>query len=128
MARILIYGTDEVVTHKISQAMQKEGYRVGCCDTSSKLPSSLENPALVIIDARLKWSVCRPLFNQIQKIGCPVLFLTADREMNTHLRALYRGDRPLLSPEQQAAQAEAAIRMCLCFPFHQRRPSPRCAR
>jgi two-component system, OmpR family, alkaline phosphatase synthesis response regulator PhoP len=96
MAKILIYCNDEVVTHKLTLAMQKEGYRVGCCDALAKPPSFQETPALVIIDASIKWSVCRPLFTQIQKVGCPVLFLTADREMNAHLRALYRGQSDVL--------------------------------
>ncbi len=113
MAKVFIYGTEEGVTRKLSQSMQKEGYRVSCCDASGKLPSSPDEPALVILDARMKWSVCRPLFRHIQTLGYPVLFLTADKEMTTHLRALYRGQTDVLmipfSPKTAVAKVRALL-------------------
>jgi FixJ family two-component response regulator len=113
MAKVFIYGTEEGVTRKLSQSMQKEGYRVSCCDASGKLPSSPAAPAVVILDARMKWSVCRPLFRHIQTLGYPVLFLTADKEMTTHLRALYRGQTDVLmipfSPKTAAAKVRALL-------------------
>ena len=76
MARILIYGTDESVTRRLSQVLQKESFDVQSCDAFGKMPAPLAEPTLVVLDARLKWSVCRPLFNEIQTVGYPVLFLT----------------------------------------------------
>ena len=96
MARILIFGTEEGIARKLSQAMQKEGYQVQICDAIANLPAPLAEPTLIILDARMKWSVCRPLFSAIQAVGYPVLFLTADKEMTTHLRALYRGQSDVL--------------------------------
>ena len=96
MARILIYGTEESVTRKLTQVLQKENFDVEICDAFSKMPAPLAEPTLVVLDARLKWSVCRPLFHEIQMVGYPVLFLTADKEMTSHLRALYRGQSDVL--------------------------------
>ena len=96
MARILIYGTDENIAHKLSQTMQKEGYSTQICDAFTTLPAPIDEPTLVLLDARLKWAVCRPLFSQIQALSYPVLFMTADKEMTSHLRALYRGQSDVL--------------------------------
>ena len=109
MARILIYGTDENTTHKLMQVFSKERFSVTACEATEQLPTPVAEATLVILDARLKWSVCRPLFIHIQSAGYPVLFLTADREMTTHLRALYRGQSDVLmlpfSPKNAIAKA-----------------------
>ncbi len=111
MARILIFGTNELISQKLSKTMQKEGFHVQCCDAFKKLPTSDEDATLVILDARLKWSVCRPLFAEIQKMEYPVLFLTADKEMTSHLRALYRGQSDVLmipfAPKTAIAKVQA---------------------
>ena len=96
MARILIYGTEETVTRKLEQVFTKERCVVKACEASEKLPAPIDEPTLVVLDARLKWTVCRPLFIDIQMAGYPVLFLTADREMTSHLRALYCGQSDVL--------------------------------
>jgi two-component system, OmpR family, alkaline phosphatase synthesis response regulator PhoP len=113
MARILIYGTEEGSARKLSQVMQREGFTVQICDAFTKLPTPLAEPSLVILDARLKWSVCRPLFAEVQTFGYPVLFLTADKEMTTHLRALYRGQSDVLmlpfSPKTAVLKTQALL-------------------
>ena len=113
MARTLIYGTDEGVLHKLMQALEKENIDVECCDAQLPLPAPIAEPTLVVLDARLKWSVCRPLFNEIQAAGYPVLFLTADKEMNSHLCALYRGQSDVLmlpfSPKTAVTKALALL-------------------
>lgn len=96
MAKILIYGTDEVINRKLTQILQRENFEALVCNPLEKMPSSVAEPSLVILDARLKWSVCRPLFSEIQAMGYPVLFLTADKEMTSHLRALYCGQSDVL--------------------------------
>ena len=96
MARILIYGTEETVTRRLEQVFTKERCVVKACEASEKLPAPIAEPTLVVLDARLKWTVCRPLLIDIQAAGYPVLFLTADREMTSHLRALYRGQSDVL--------------------------------
>jgi len=96
MARILIYGTDESVTRKLTQVLLKENFDVQNCDAFVRMPAPLAEPTLIVLDARLKWSVCRSLFNEIQTVGYPVLFLTADKETTSHLRALYRGQSDVL--------------------------------
>jgi len=113
MARMLVYGTEESVTRKLSQVMQKEGFAVQNCDAYAHLPTPIDEPTLVVLDARLKWSVCRPLFSEIQTVGYPVLFLTADKEMMSHLRALYRGQSDVLmlpfSPKTAIMKAQALL-------------------
>lgn len=97
MATILIYGYDPATTRKLCDPLEREKHSVTICTTGAPLPSGLETPPLVILDARLKWTVCRPLFEQCQIQGCPVLFLTADRKMVAHLRALYAGPSDVLT-------------------------------
>lgn len=113
MARLLIYGTDEIVTRKLSQVLQKESHSVQYCDAFAKLPAPVAESTLVILDARLKWSVCRPLFHEILNAGYAVLFLTADKEMTTHLRALYRGQSDVLmlpfSPKTAIAKVQSLL-------------------
>ncbi|NLI20129.1 MAG: response regulator transcription factor [Clostridiales bacterium] len=114
MARILIYGTDESVSRKLALALRREGYAVECRDVPQALPAPIAEPTLVVLDARLKWSVCRPLFHEIQTAGYPVLFLTADQEMMSHLRALYRGPSDVLmlplSPKVALVKAQMLLR------------------
>ena len=96
MARILIYGTDEGVARKLTQVLTKETFQVQNCDAFEKMPAPIADSTLVVLDAQLKWSICRALFHEIQSAGYPVLFLTADKAMTTHLRALYRGQSDVL--------------------------------
>jgi DNA-binding response OmpR family regulator len=113
MARILIYGTEENITRKLTQLFTREHFSVAACNAAEKLPAATAEATLVVLDARLKWSVCRPLFIDIQAAGYPVLFLTADREMTSHLRALYRGqsDVLMLPFAPKAAVAKASLLM-----------------
>ena len=67
MARILIFGTEEGIARKLSQVMQKEGYQVQICDAIANLPAPLAEPTLIILDARMKWSVCRPLLARFKQ-------------------------------------------------------------
>ena len=109
MARVLIYGTDEIVTRKLSQIFSKEGFMVQACEALEKIPAPLDEPTLVILDAQLKWATCRSLFGDIQTLGYAVLFLTADKGTTSHLRALYRGQSDVLmtpfSPKTAVAKA-----------------------
>lgn len=45
----------------------------------------------------MKWSDCRPLLEFFSHKGLPLLFLTDDRSMCGHLRALYRGRSEVLT-------------------------------
>lgn len=113
MAKILIYGTEEHVTRKLLQVFAKERFSVKACEATEKLPAPNAEPTLVVLDARLKWSVCRPLFGDIQLAAYPVLFLTADRDMTSHLRALYRGQSDVLmlpfSPKAAVTKAQLLL-------------------
>ena len=113
MAKILIYGTDESVTRKLTHVFAKEGFTAQVCEAFEKMPTPTDEATLVVLDARLKWSVCRPLFASVQTAGYPVLFLTADKDMTSHLRALYRGVTDVLmlpiSPKTAIAKALALL-------------------
>ncbi len=113
MAKVLIYGTDNSVSRKLASIFTKEGLGTLICETVDRISPTPEEVTLVVMDARLKWSVCRPLFYDMQKAGYPVLFLTADKDMTTHLRALYRGQSDVLmlpiSPKAAVAKAQALL-------------------
>lgn len=98
MAMILIYEPNEVLAQKLCDSLKKEQYDVIRCDEHERnLPILSSEPApLVILDARLKWTLCRPLLEQFSHRGCPILFITEDRGMRAHLRALYAGASDVL--------------------------------
>ena len=97
MASIFVYSVDSAVARRIFSPLRKENYKINFCDIGELLPLEQEEFPLVLLDARLKWSACRPLFEKIQAMNCPVIFFTADRRMLSHLRALYNGPSDVLT-------------------------------
>ena len=93
MATILIYETNKALAQKLCDSLNKEQFTAILCDENEPiLPETNETPApLVLLDAQLKWTLCRPLLEHFAHRGCPILFLTGDRKMSAHLRALYAG-------------------------------------
>lgn len=98
MATILMYEPNEALAQKLCDSLKKEKYHAIRCDEHNhQLPIADGEPApLVILDARLKWTLCRPLLEQFSHFGCPILFVTGDRKMSAHLRALYCGASDVL--------------------------------
>ena len=96
MAKILIYSKEKSVTDKIHRIFTKHGHEVLRLKPSAGIPKQHDKDTLVVMDARLQWQECRVLFHTIQDLDYPVLFLTADQETVTHLRALYRGRSDVL--------------------------------
>jgi len=98
MATILIYEPNEILAQKLCDSLKKEQYNAIRCDEHDHhLPIAEGEPApLVILDARLKWTLCRPLLEMFSHRGCPVLFVTGNRGMSAHLRALYAGASEVL--------------------------------
>jgi len=90
MATILIYEPNEVLAQKLCDSLKKEKYDAIICN-ENHMPDNLSSETLILLDAQLKWTVCRPLLERFAHFGCPILFLTADRKMSAHLRALYAG-------------------------------------
>lgn len=97
MANILIFGSDLLARQKLCDPLRREKHNVMVWESDRALPDGENTPELALLDARLKWTVCRPLFQQLQKLNCPVLFLTGDRQMVSHLRALYPGASDVLT-------------------------------
>ncbi len=98
MATILIYEPNDVLAQKLCDSLKKEQYNAIRCDEHNhELPIADGEPApLIILDARLKWTLCRPLLETFSRIGSPILFVTGDRKMSAHLRALYAGASEVL--------------------------------
>ena len=106
MANILIYEPNKVLAQKLCDSLKKEQYTAILCDEND--PSFVDTlgdaAPLVILDAQLKWTLCRPLLERFSGRGCPILFLTGDRKMSAHLRALYAGlSEVLVTPFTQKA-------------------------
>ena len=91
MATILIYGKEKKTTDKLNRILKRRDHTVLRLTPADGVPSDLHKGTLVVMDARLKWPECRTLFQQIQGMEVPVLFLTAEQDTVPHLRALYRG-------------------------------------
>ncbi|MEG0741072.1 MAG: response regulator transcription factor [Clostridia bacterium] len=99
MATILIYEPDESIAKRLCDSLGKEKLDVRLCNENNAELEELraDSHPLILLDARLKWTACRPLFEQFLRRGCSVLFLTADRKMSAHLRALYAGRSDVLT-------------------------------
>ena len=99
MAMILIYEPDDMLARKLCDSLKKEKFNAKRCDENNLSIEELnaDKPPLVLLDARLKWTACRPLFEEFLHHGCPILFITADRQMSSHLRALYAGRSEVLT-------------------------------
>lgn len=95
MAKLLIWEPDEQIARKIQEFLKKEPYEVCLMEEADALTvvPQEEQPLLVIMDARMRWSVCRPLLEECRKHSLPLLFLTADKRTSAHahLKALYAG-------------------------------------
>lgn len=99
MANILIFGQNDLLSQKLCAPLMREKHCVMRCAEHEPLPEALlaQGKTVMIMDAQLKWSVCRPLLHQIRQKGYPVLFVTEDRQMVSHLRALYQGPCDVLT-------------------------------
>lgn len=113
MATIWIYQTQPALAHKLCDSLKKEQYDVILCGEQAILPPQTAQTPLVVLDARMKWTVCRPLLEHFSQLGCPILFATGDRKMSAHLRALYAGRSDVLvtpfSPRQLMAKVRALL-------------------
>ena len=98
MANILIYEPNDVLAQKLFDSLKKEQYDAIRCDEHDHTPPITDGGSapLVILDARIKWTLCRPLLEAFSRFGCPILFITEDRSMRAHLRALYSGPSEVL--------------------------------
>lgn len=98
MATILIYEPNHSLAQKLCDSLRKEQYNAILCGENESEPEALkeETAPLILLDAQLKWTVCRPMLENFSKRGCPILFLTGDRKMSAHLRALYAGSCDVL--------------------------------
>lgn len=91
MADIFIYASNHLATQRLCAPLRREKHSVTIRQVDEPMAEAMDKAPLILLDARLKWTSCRTLFEEFQKQGCPVLFLTADRQMVAHLRALYPG-------------------------------------
>jgi len=98
MAMILIFEPDEILAQKLCDSLKKEKYTAILCDAAKAVQPGMfdDHPPLVVLDARLKWTQCRPLLEMFSQRSCPILFLTGDARMSAHLRALYSGRSDVL--------------------------------
>ena len=121
MATIMIYEPNEIIAQKLCDSLKKEKYNAIRCDENVIPSFSDDSIPLVMMDAQLRWTTCRPLLEAFQKHGCPILFLTGDRKMSAHLRALY-GDRSdvLTVPfSQKALHAKVHNALGECAPLRE---------
>lgn len=95
MAKLLIWEPDEQIARKIQDILKKDAYEVCQMDEADALPpvQQEETAPLVVMDARMRWTDCRPLLESCHKQNLPLLFLTADKRASAHahLKALYAG-------------------------------------
>ena len=107
MAKILIYSEDAALAEKWTGVLANENHQVMLRDSCKELVEFTQEWSLIVLDARMKWTECRPLFEKMRRHPCPVLFYTEDKRMVCHLRALYKGPSDVLThPFSQKAFLE----------------------
>ena len=121
MATIMIYEPNEIIAQKLCDSLKKEKYNAIRCDENVIPSFSDDSTPLVLMDAQLRWTTCRPLLEVFQKLGCPILFLTGDRKMSAHLRALYGGRSDVLTVpfSQKALHAKVHNALGECAPLRE---------
>ena len=121
MATIMIYEPNEIIAQKLCDSLKKEKYNAIRCDENVIPSFSDDSIPLVMMDAQLRWTTCRPLLEAFQKRGCPILFLTGDRKMSAHLRALYGGRSDVLTVpfSQKALHAKVHNALGECAPLRE---------
>ena len=121
MATIMIYEPNEIIAQKLCDSLKKEKYNAIRCDENVIPSFSDDSIPLVMMDAQLRWTTCRPLLEAFQKHGCPILFLTGDRKMSAHLRALYGGRSNVLTVpfSQKALHAKVHNALGECAPLRE---------
>lgn len=121
MATIMIYEPNEIIAQKLCDSLKKEKYNAIRCDENVIPSFSDDSIPLVMMDAQLRWTTCRPLLEAFQKHGCPILFLTGDRKMSAHLRALYGGRSDVLTVpfSQKALHAKVHNARGECAPLRE---------
>ena len=120
MATIMIYEPNEIIAQKLCDSLKGSRPLVRCDE--NVIPSfSDDSIPLVMMDAQLRWTTCRPLLEAFQKHGCPILFLTGDRKMSAHLRALYGGRSDVLTVpfSQKALHAKVHNALGECAPLRE---------
>ena len=85
MATILIFSENWQIAHKLCDSYAKEKYDARLCSDPDQISAAAdENGApLMVIDAAMKWVVCRPIFERCRQTGSPILFVTSDRRMKS---------------------------------------------
>lgn len=121
MATIMIYEPNEIIAQKLCDSLKKEKFNAIRCDENVIPSFSDDSIPLVMMDAQLRWTTCRPLLEAFQKHGCPILFLTGDRKMSAHLRALYGGRSDVLTVpfSQKALHAKVHNALGECAPLRE---------
>ena len=121
MATIMIYEPNEIIAQKLCDSLKKEKYNAIRCDENVIPSFSDDSIPLVMMDAQLRWTTCRPLLEAFQKHGCPILFLTGDRKMSAPVRALYGGRSDVLTVpfSQKALHAKVHNALGECAPLRE---------
>ncbi len=97
MGTIFIYESNDALAQKLCDSLKKEQYNAIRCEETVFPETTDEKAPLILLDVQLKWTACRPLLAAFLKRGCPILFVTDDRKMSAHLRALYAGRSEVLT-------------------------------
>lgn len=112
MAKILILEPVPQVAARLADLLGKDGHEIQV-ETGDRLPKAEALQAeLVLLSAKIKWTVCRPLFQALVAQETPVLLLTDDKQMVAHLKALYQGAAEvLLVPYTARALSQRVARL-----------------
>jgi len=96
MARMMIYEPNPALATKLCDSLKKEKYDAQLCSESTIPDLQQDKPSLILMDGQVKWTFCRPLLAAFSEMNIPILFLTNDRQLSSHLRALYSGRSDVL--------------------------------
>lgn len=91
MMSVLIVEKDAVLGRRVQSVLDHAGYNCVLAQTISRAEALVDEspPSIVILGARMPWTLCYPFLMSLEAINCPILFISHDAQSRDHLLKLY---------------------------------------
>lgn len=110
MIDYLIISNQNSLIHELYSALANDHVEYisdnfSCYEIKKKCSSS----TVVLLDAGIKWTFCKTILQNLHEIGCFIIFLTYENNMERHLTAVYQGESVVLKLPVQCGELEKTI-------------------
>ena len=110
MIDYLIISNQNSLVHELYSALANDRVEyvsdnISCYEIKKKCSSS----TVVLLDAGIKWTCCKTILQKLYEIGCFIIFLTYENNMEHHLTAVYHGESVVLKLPVHCDELEKTI-------------------